>query len=121
MLKTATLTIVIGAVSALFALNADALPLASAKQQAGTVKILTLVRDDYDDEDQPRARVVEEDDDDEGHQVNPLGMILNMSSAADTTTKEPPQQHSSSAKRSINAIRCSNSRAPTARTTSRLR
>ena len=34
MLKTATLTIVIGAVSALFALNADALPLASAKQQA---------------------------------------------------------------------------------------
>ena len=79
MLKTATLTIVIGAVSALFALNANALPLASAKQQAGTVKVLTLVRDDDDDDYQPRhrARVVEEDDDDEGNQVNPLGIILN--------------------------------------------
>ena len=56
MLKTATLTIVTGAVSALFALNADALPLASAKQQAGTVNILTLVRDDDDDDYQPRHR-----------------------------------------------------------------
>ena len=77
MLKTATLTIVIGGVSALFALNADALPLASAKQQLDTTPILTLVRDDDDDDDQPRARAVEEDDDDEGQQANPLGMILN--------------------------------------------
>ena len=45
MLKTATLTVAIAAMSALFALDASALPLAAAKQQAAVESQLTLVRD----------------------------------------------------------------------------
>ncbi len=45
MLKTTTFTIAIAAMSALFALDASALPLAAAKQQAAVESQLTLVRD----------------------------------------------------------------------------
>ena len=45
MLKTASLTIVIGAIAALFALPASALPLAPLAQPADAANILTLVAD----------------------------------------------------------------------------
>lgn len=82
MLKTATLTIAIGAISALVALPASALPLAPLAQQDGAASILTLVADGcgrgnirikgecyrevkQEDDDQPRSRKRARSNDDE--------------------------------------------------------